>query len=94
MRAVLKYEVPVDGRDHEVRMPREARIVHIDSHLLELVSLYAEAFDEKQRTTRTFRVFSTNEPIPFTVGKPYRHAGSFFCRHSYVVWHLYEKRGD
>lgn len=89
MRTVRKYEVPIDGRDHEVKLPRGARIVHVDSHLLETSELGCPI--------RTFRVFGTGEHIPVAIGSaaPYRHVGSFFNRHgTFSVQHLYEKKND
>lgn len=96
MRTVRKYEVPVDGRDHEVKLPSGARIVHVDSHLLGIASFYAEVLNERE-VRRTFRVFGTDEHISVAIGStaPYRHVGSFFNRHGcFSVQHLYEKKND
>jgi hypothetical protein len=87
---VLKYElVPADKfGPHTVRMPRSARILHVDLQLSPYgsgVMAWCEVVTTEYQHDRTFILIATGEEIP--EGGRYLKTVQF---PSGTVWHLFE----
>jgi hypothetical protein len=84
VRAVHRYEVPVDDQPHDIEMPR--RIVHVDCRSADRVEIWAIA-GEGAEMIRTFQVFGTGQPLPASAF----HIGTALAgRGGALVWHLFE----
>lgn len=84
MRAVYRYEVPVDDEAHEIEL--SGLIVHVASRVITVVDVWAES-DREAPIVRTFRVFATGQPLPHQAV----HIGTVLAgRDGVLVWHLYE----
>jgi hypothetical protein len=84
MRAVHRYEVPVDDHAHDIEL--SGPIVHVDCRNADRVEIWAIA-DEQEPTVRTFRVFGTGQTLPDNAA----HIGTALAgRGGALVWHLFE----
>jgi hypothetical protein len=97
MRAVYRYEVPVDDQWHAVELYEESLhgnpILHVASRDPAVVEFWAEyrTWDDQPDTnTRWFRVYGTGQPIS---EGPVEHRGSVIAADGQLVWHLYESLG-
>lgn len=87
---VLRYEVPVDDREHAVRLPGYSKVLHVASRESGVVEFWAEVIESWEHyETRLFRVFGTGHPVPLT---GWYYAGTTLDQHPALVWHLYEKK--
>jgi hypothetical protein len=85
-RRILRYEIPVDGRWHQVTRPR-GPIVHVAArtpHTVEMWAL-AGADDPPLTLTCSYRVFGTGEDLPDEAA---RHIGTALAAEGRLVWHL------
>lgn len=84
MRAVYRYEIPVDDHWHTVDL--SGPVLHVAAREPETVELWA-VHGAEQPQPRTFRVFGTGQPLddraPTHVGTALAGAG--------LVWHLWER---
>lgn len=84
---VFKYEVPVDGEWHELRLPIPGRVVHVGCQRAAAVCFWAEVPSEGGTESSAFRVFGTGHEAPEDaeyVGTAQAPGG--------LVWHLYVRR--
>jgi hypothetical protein len=93
MRAVYRYEVPVDDQWHEITMGVGIPVLHVAARQIDVVEFWAESRHsdsgwEWQTGPRWFRVFGTGQPL---VESPMQHRGVTLAGAAgQVVWHLYE----
>lgn len=87
LRAMLRYELPVDGTDHVFRLASHPRRVEMSETRLDLVEFWAEGYpdDPGEGVVRRFRVYGTGHPLP----EGARWWGTAARRFG-LVWHLYE----
>lgn len=78
---ILRYEIPVDDQEHELRV---GRIVHVAARTPEAVEVWAE--DYVHPWGRKFMVVGTGHDFPLG----WRHVGSALSFSGYLVWHLLE----
>lgn len=92
MRAVYRYEVPVDDQWHEITMWGGSPVLHVAARQLDVVEFWAEYRDwEWQTGPRWFRVFGTGQPL---AESPMQHRGVALAGAAgQLVWHLYESLG-
>ena len=87
-RRVLKWDVPVDDREHEIGGGRVRLVACQHSH--DIVQVWTEEPEHPGfgRTTppRMARVFGTGHPLPEAAN----HLGSVVTAGGSLVWHLYE----
>jgi hypothetical protein len=82
--AIHRYEVPVDGQWHELKLAGDP--LHIGCRSVEVVELWAVAdLPRPNLTTRAFQVVGTGQPIPDRA----RYWGSVVK--GPLVWHLIER---
>lgn len=86
MRAVYRYEVPVDDRFHAVAMHGPSKILHVAARHPDVVEFWAE-HNEPITVDRWFRVFGTGHPLP---EEWIQHIGTTLAADGQLVWHLYE----
>jgi len=89
MRAVYKYSIPVDDREHAVLMPPGAEIVHVacqDGPYS--VELWATVDPDVTRAERTFIVAGTGHQYDDV---QWKHVGSALTAEGALVWHLLER---
>lgn len=80
---VWKFEVPVDGRAHVVRMPLPAKVVHVGCQQPGVVAVWAEVTPGSETwAAREMSVYGTGHPVEGV------YVGTAFDR--VFVWHLYE----
>lgn len=82
-RRVLRYEVPVDDRWHELWLSGE--VVHVDTRRPDVVEFWALAGGEVR--CRRFVVVGTAHRIP---DEATRHVGSVLAAGGALAWHLFE----
>lgn len=89
MRAVFRYQVPVDDGVHKIPMTSDPLPVVANSENTRdgqwAVEFWAEHDDDADKTERLFRVFGTGHPLPdgaAYIGTAPRRSG--------LVLHLYE----
>lgn len=92
VRAVWRYEVPVDDQAHVLAL--SGAVLHVDCRDPAVVTLWA-LHSGGPEVERAFRVFGTGHPIP----EGWRHVGtalspclSPFGARGAVVWHLHERQ--
>lgn len=92
MRAVYRYEVPVDDKWHELTMWGDTPVLHVAARQVDVVEFWAEHRNWDWRIgPRWFRVFGTGQPVPES---PIQHRGVALAGASrQLVWHLYESSG-
>lgn len=86
-RAMLRYQVPVDDAEHELRLASNPRHVEIAKDALDVVEFWAEGYpdDPQEGFLRRFRAYGTGHTLPESAqwwGTTTRKFG--------LVWHLYE----
>lgn len=84
MRAIYKYQVPVDGQIHDYSIPTGAIVRHVDQQG-NYPHLWVEVQSDAPTVTRTFRVFGTGHPIP----DGFVYVGS--TMDGPFVWHVFEQ---
>jgi hypothetical protein len=84
VRAVHRYEVPVDDEAHDIEL--SGPIVHVDCRNPDRVEIWAVA-GEHEPMVRTFQVFGAGQPLPDNAA----HIGTALAgRGGALVWHLFE----
>lgn len=84
MRAVHRYEVPVDDQAHDIEL--SGPIMHVDCRNPALVEIWAMT-GVQQPMIRIFQVFGTGQPLPDNAA----HIGTALAgRGGAMVWHLFE----
>lgn len=86
--AIYRYEIPVDDAWHTIRT--SGSIVHVAARTLNVVEFWAHAgFIEKDRT---YRVFSTGQPLPGedAYTRPVYVGTALTPPNGRLVWHLFE----
>jgi len=86
MRAIYRYEVPVDGVPHQRVMTR-GRVLSVGLRQREVVEFWALHDDTQQDVSRLFVVVGTGHPIPAT---DFRYCGHAYDYGGALVWHLLE----
>lgn len=79
---VLRYEVPVDDRDHWLDLP--GPIVHVATRRPDVVELWASTIGTP--ATRRFRVYGTGHEVPLAAA----HVATAIVPGGALVWHLME----
>jgi hypothetical protein len=82
--AVYRYEVPVDGRWHELDL--SGAVLHVASRRPDVVDLWA-LHSGGPTLRRRFRVFGTGHPLPDGVC----HVGTALAAGGELVWHVFEE---
>lgn len=92
---MFRYEIPVDGREHEVEL--QGDVLHVEAGRTKglrrhphTVEFWAEGNLEGEGTKRTFLAFGTDHPVP--EGAVWR--GTTPRATDGTVWHLYEQTGS
>jgi hypothetical protein len=88
MRTIFKYPVEL-AHAFQLELPRGAKFINLgqDTRYSEKISLWFEVDTEEQdRTTRTFYIVGTGQPIPAAATQ---HIGSVIMLP--FVWHIYEE---
>ena len=86
MRAIWKYEVPIDGDWHDIEIPANGLIVHVgQQQVVDHVCFWVHVTIDNTKVSRSFRVFGTGE---HTEGISV-HRGSVLS--GVLVWHLLEQ---
>lgn len=89
-RRVLKWDVLVDDREHEIGGGRVRLVACQHSH--DVVQVWTEETDhpdwEFAARPRMVRVFGTGQPLPEAAN----HLGSVVTAGGALVWHVYEVR--
>lgn len=92
---IHRYEVPVDGKEHEIKLPIYAKVLHTECARPDVVEFWTEVIEPDEGRQydkpRKFRVFGTGEKVPIT---GWQYAGT--CASppgmmARLVWHLYQK---
>jgi hypothetical protein len=87
-RQVWKYEVPIDDQWHELRIPRDFRVLHVgqqtDPHR---VCFWVDVRDDHLKVGRRFCVFGTGHNVPPGAV----HRGTVQDHQHGLVWHLFEE---
>jgi hypothetical protein len=84
VRAVHRYEVPVDDQAHDIEL--SGPIVHVSCRSAGRVDIWAMT-GEHQPMVRTFQVFATEQELPHNAA----HIGTALTYKSFTfVWHLFE----
>ena len=87
VRRMFRYEVPIDGRPHFLRL--SSGPVAVAAAGPDSVEFWAEHAGGTPEAERVFRVFGTGRPLPQNA----RWVGT--CpRVSGLIWHLYELVSD
>lgn len=91
MRAMYRYEVPIDDQDHEIKLRggysyRCAAVLSPVSGAPAYVEFWAEYDDEMPERTETYRVFGTGHPV----SKEYIYSDTAPRAYG-LVFHLFEK---
>lgn len=84
MRAVHRYEVPVDDRAHGIEL--SGPIVHVDCRNADRVEIWAMTEGVDQPMVRTFQVFGTGQTLPDNAV----HIGTALAGRGGALWHLFE----
>lgn len=79
---ILRYEVPVDDRDHWVDLP--GPIMHVATRRADVVEIWASTIGTP--TIRRFRVFGTGQEIPLSAS----YVATAIVPGGAFVWHLVE----
>jgi hypothetical protein len=97
---ILRWEIPIDDQDHEVRA--DGAVLHVAGHrhLRDRVEFWTLAADDPefwsapignvapvQWPARVFRVFGTGQQVP----NGYGHRGTAGRTVDGLVWHLFER---
>jgi hypothetical protein len=85
MKAIHRYEVPVDDEWHTLDLTGE--VLHVASRRRDVVEVWAIHDDQGDRLPRHFRIFGTGHPLP---DGRLRHVGTAFADGGELVWHLME----
>lgn len=85
MRAVYRYEVPVDAQWHTVEL--SGPVLHVAARDPRRVELWA-VHGVRPPQPRTFRVFGTGEPLD---DRARVHVGTALAAGG-LVWHLWERQ--
>jgi|SRR5882672_3650781 len=101
MRAIYRYEVPVDGQWHAIDLydalrgwPNRNPILSVASRTPEIVEFWAEFDDDAEKGgifTRHFQVFGTGQPLP---DGHIQYVGTTLAADGQLVWHLHEAIPD
>lgn len=81
---VYRYEIPVDGRWHDIDMT--GPVVKVGTRHEDLVELWALAAATTAPQTRSYCVFGTGLDVPTMA----RHVGSALTPSGAFAWHLFE----
>lgn len=85
MTKIYRYEVPVDGKLHQIKLQGEILSVACRNH--HIIEFWAYHFDNPIfERTRTFVVVGTGHEITYV----HEHVGSAIAPSGYLVWHLLE----
>ncbi len=87
--AIYRYEVPVDGQWHDVKLTDS--IKHVAARQPNAVEFWAHHFPDVEPTVRRFRVYGTGEPILGSERVAYQ--GTAIVPGGALVWHLMEWSG-
>jgi hypothetical protein len=82
---ILRYEVPVDGDDHEAAL--SGAVLHVGARRRDVVEFWALSTGGPE-IPRYFRVFGTGQEIGPGV---YRYVGTVTVPTGDLVWHLMER---
>jgi hypothetical protein len=86
VRAVFRYEVPINDQPHSFELTGDPLAVAAGHQgIRAIVEFWAESEDGGPVTTRTFQVFGTGQLLPY--GAVWRGTTA---RLNGLVWHLYE----
>jgi hypothetical protein len=85
VKAIHRYEVPVDDRWHTLNLSGE--VLHVASRRPDVVEVWAVADTDGRSHPRRFCAFGTGQPLP---EEPVRYVGSAFAANGALVWHLME----
>lgn len=83
MRAVRRYEVPVDDRDHRINLG--GPVLAVGCREPEVVEFWA-MYDDAVTWWRTFRVFGTGHELPPLAV----YLGTTPAPGGRLIWHLFE----
>lgn len=90
---IFKYEVPVDGRWHEIELsgPPEAAVHHVGVQHPGVVAFWSPWTDHPAigRTRLEFKVFGTGEEFPL---RDHMYCGS--AMDGVYVWHLISRLSE
>lgn len=87
-RRIFRYEIPVDDKNHDVRLSDTANVLKVGARSVSAVEFWAEHNDARPEMVRTFRVFGTGQAVP----DGYRHVGTPEPVYGgALVFHLYER---
>lgn len=86
LRAVWKYEIPVDGQTHGHTIPEGATLVHVACQDGPgFVQVWALVDPLRQPETRDFQVYGTGQDVPSDA----RYVGTALAPFG-LVWHVFE----
>jgi hypothetical protein len=86
MSRILRHEVPVDDRWHEVQLGLNARILAVAARQPDVVEFWAEHHAGEVTIRRRFRVHGTGHEIESGM-----HVGTTLAAGGALVWHLFEE---
>lgn len=82
-KTVFKYEVPIDGAPHHLKIPTGAQVLHVGQQGSGSVMLWCEVDPAAPEANRYLQVFGTGQEIPLHA----EHWGT--SQDGPYVWHLY-----
>lgn len=83
--AIHRFEVPVDGEWHTIRLTGGP--IFVACREIHVVEFWARSADPKFSVDRIFRVFGTGHAIT----NPARYVGTAIAPGGRLVWHLMER---
>jgi hypothetical protein len=84
VKAIYRYEVPIDDRPHRHILGGE--VIGVASRLVDVVEFWAIHDDDGIQQQRAFQVFGTGQEIPADAV----HVGTTIAPGGRFVWHLFE----
>ncbi len=87
MSKILKHEIPVDGKWHD--LPINGAVTHVDAHPFhnKIVLLWA-VHDDGVEGVKRVRVFATGEDLPPNTRIPQNIVGTVVTVDRTRVWHV------
>ena len=84
---VLRWEIPVDDRWHEIG---GGRVLHVACRApsIDIVHVWTVAPDSTPTAPRRARFIATGQPLPATAGD---HLGTAITHDDTLVWHVFEQ---